>query len=272
MSARRALWAELTAFGLLAVAVACGGGQAQTRGDESTGVGDHATAADAEAAPARADETANATHEGESEDEGQGAAGKAVGDADDRGVGEVDGADIQPVPVAAPAVTFSLVNTAKEDLVFSLDRGWQPVIFGYSGTPGVDAKPIVMFPMHCTASCVAAAEERCPVCVQPSTTTAKEAVAAEKREVAAPGTSIDVPWDGQVYGYEKTRGGDAGRSCQCWRQAEPPAATYTIKACGFRITKEANKRSQLQCVEAPLALPAAAPVTLRLEFPRPGRR
>ena len=44
-----------------------------------------------------------------------------------------------------------------------------------------------------------------------------------------------MPWDGKVFVYEKTRGGEHNKKCECWRRAEAPPADYTVKACGFRV-------------------------------------
>jgi hypothetical protein len=168
---------------------------------------------------------------------------------------------------AAPAVTFRLKNTAKEELVFSLDKGWQPVIFAFSGKPP-KATPILMFPKFCTASCDLDEAERCPHCVEPDKV--KDIKAAEKREVVAPGATLDVPWDGQVHVYENTRGKREGKSvkCECFRKQPVPAETYTVRACGLRITKSAKSSTRYQCVEATMSFPAEGPQVVELDFPK----
>lgn len=182
-----------------------------------------------------------------------------------------DGAAATEAPKAAPApkppVTFKLVNEAGEDLVLSIDKGWQPVIFAFTGKPP-NAKSILMFPTHCTASCDAAAEELCPVCAQPEKV--KDVKAAEKREVVAPSGSFEVPWDGQIHVYEKTQGKDGGKKgCDCYRTEAAPAATYTVRACGLRITKSAKSSSKLQCADGTMTLPAEGPQVVELKFPAP---
>lgn len=174
----------------------------------------------------------------------------------------------EAVPEEAPAVTFRLVNTAKEDLVFSVDKGWQPVIFAFSGEPP-NAKSILMFPKFCTASCDAAAEERCPYCPEPENV--REVKASEQRQVVAAGSSIDVPWDGEVFVYEKTRGKQDGRSkrCDCYRKQAVPPETYTVRACGLRLTKTAKRSTKYQCVDGSMSFPAEGPQVVTLEFPAP---
>jgi len=165
-------------------------------------------------------------------------------------------------------VTFRLENMADSELSFSLDRGWQPVIIAYSGTPP-NAKGILMFPKFCTAACDAAENEVCPVCEQPENV--KDIKAAEKREIVAPGDSLDVPWDGQVFEYKKTKGKQDRKrvDCDCYTKAEVPPETYTVKACGLRITKSAKKASKLQCVDGQMTFPSDGPQVVELKFPRP---
>ncbi len=43
-------------------------------------------------------------------------------------------ADAMP-DAAPPAVSFVLENHGKTDLSFAVDKGWQPVLFAYSGKP-----------------------------------------------------------------------------------------------------------------------------------------
>lgn len=159
----------------------------------------------------------------------------------------------------APAVTFRLKNSAKDDLVFSVDKGWQPVIFAFSGQPP-KAKSILMFPKHCTASCELSGEERCPVCAAPEKV--KDIIAAETREVVAPGKSFDVPWDGQIYLHDK-------KDCDCYRREPVPPETYTVRACGLRITKSAKKSTKMQCADGTMTFPADGPQVVELDFPTP---
>jgi hypothetical protein len=181
------------------------------------------------------------------------------------GEGSKDAASAAKTP---PAVTFRLKNSAKDDLVFSMDKGWQPVIFAFSGKPP-KATPILMFPKFCTAACDLDEAERCPYCAEPDKV--KDIKASEKREVVAPGASLDVPWDGQVYVYEKTRGKREGKNtkCECFRKQPVPPAAYTVRACGLRITKSAKSSTSYQCVEATMSFPAEGPQTVELDFPKP---
>lgn len=167
-------------------------------------------------------------------------------------------------------VTFVLKNSHSQELAFNMDRGWQPNLFAYTGKPP-RAKWILMFPKHCTASCELAEAERCPECREPER--AREQLASQKLERVAPGDELVVPWDGQVYVYEKTRGkGRKGKRkrCECHRVEPAPPASYTVKACGLRLTRSAEKRSRLQCVEAEMTLPAQGPLRIELDFADPG--
>jgi hypothetical protein len=182
-------------------------------------------------------------------------------------------ADAEPPPAA---VTFVLHNTHPEqDLVFSLDRGWQPVIFAFSGEPP-NAVPIIMFSKHCTASCEEEGEALCPSCPEP--TDFRDIAAAQIREVVAPGESLEVEWDAEVFLYSDTRGTRNGRrvACECFDKEPVPEETYTVRACGFRVTTEPNRPSTYQCVDAEMTFPADGPLVIDLEFPVPtpprGRR
>jgi hypothetical protein len=169
-------------------------------------------------------------------------------------------------PPATPAspVTFELKNDGKGDLVFALDKGWQPVLFAYSGTPP-KAKAVMLFPTWCTESCDAAPDAICPVCKVPEKK--KEEAEETRREIAAAGMSIKVPWDGQVFGYEKAKGDK--RKCKCWRKVAAPPETYTVKACGLRPSTQIGKPSKPVCAEGQITLPlveGAAPQTITLTF------
>ena len=193
--------------------------------------------------------------------------GESTGDA---GVA-APGSGVEPMEATAaavPRVTFKLKNSADEDLVFSVDRGWQPVIFAYSGVPP-NAKAIVMFAKFCTAECGVDDSLRCPYCPQPQRV--KQIREAEKREVVAPGQSLDVSWDGEIFVYEKTSGmQDAGPTeCECYRKEPVPPNSYTVRACGLRITRSAKASSKYQCVEGSMSFPAQGPQVVELEFPAP---
>lgn len=162
-------------------------------------------------------------------------------------------------------VTFVLTNTGKDDLFLNMDKGWQAVIFAYSGEPP-NAKSMLMFPTHCTASCDSPPEEVCPYCPEP--TRVKDIKAAEKHDAVAPGDSREVPWDMVAYSYKRTKGKQKGKRvrCKCYNTVEPEPETYTIRACGLRKTKTAKKSSKYQCAEAELTLPVEEPVRVELNF------
>jgi len=220
----------------------CGGGKQATRGD---GVGDTHANQDGDEVPLAGD-------------------GTAGGDA---GPGEAELPDAGAPP---PAVIFRIVNSGADELSFNMNKGWQPVIFAWSGERGKGAKPIIMFDKFCTASCDLGEEEVCPYCPPPENN--KAAREAQKYEHVAAGGSLDVPWDGLAYTYEKTRGLQEGKKkkCECWRKAEPPPEEYTVMACGQRLTDQANVHSAHQCVEAKMTLPPTeTPMVVTFDFPKP---
>lgn len=165
-----------------------------------------------------------------------------------------------------PSVTFVLKNSANTPLSLNMDKGWQAVIFSYSGTPP-NAKSMLMFPTHCTASCDAAKADRCPYCPAPKR--ARDIKAAEKHDDVVAGDTREVPWKMMAFDNEKTRGTKNGKKnaqCQCYREVEPEPGTYTIKACGLRKTANAKQRSVYQCVEAQLTLPVTEATRVELDF------
>jgi hypothetical protein len=196
-------------------------------------------------------------------------ADKAAGSGDDldsqTGAGAADAgpppADAAPPPAR---VTFVLKNTAAEELALNLDRGWGAVILAWSGKPP-KAKPILMFPTFCTSACDAAEAERCPVCEQP------EKVAdirkAQKLEKVAPGGEVEVRWEAEVHSYEKTRVKEGARKkCECYRTQEVPPETYTVRACGLRLSTTTGQSSRLVCAEGQMTLPADEPIRVELDF------
>ncbi len=209
---------------------------------------------------------------------GEGKGGSAADDLDvpdGKGSGttaESDGTqaggegDAKAGPKTAAAVTFRLKNTGKDELVFSLDKGWQPVIFAFSGKPP-NAKGIMMFPRHCTAACDLDEGARCPACPKPEKV--KDVKAAEKREVIAPGKVHEVTWDGMVHVYKKTRGDRDGNQvkCDCYQREKVPPETYTVRACGLRLTKSAKKSTKYQCIEGSMTFPSDGPQVVEFEFP-----
>jgi hypothetical protein len=191
-----------------------------------------------------------------------------VGQSRADGVGPSGPIDAGPPPDAAPppsAVTFVLRNDGKEELALNMDRGYGGVLQAYSGKPP-KAKSILMFPTFCTASCEMAEEGRCPVCPQPEKV--KDIRDAQKLEKIAPGATLEVPWDGNVLVYEKTKGTLEGKTkkCKCWRPEAAPPETYTVKACGLRLSTTVEKSSQLSCVTGEMTLPVTDPVRVELSF------
>jgi hypothetical protein len=157
--------------------------------------------------------------------------------------------------------------------VFAIDKGWQPVLFAYSGKPP-KAKSVLLFPTYCTESCDAAPDAMCPICKEPEKP--KDRQKAEKletkREIAPAGGSVKVEWDGKVFAYEKAPKEARGKKkrCQCWRKVDPPPETYTVKACGLRPSTKAGEPSTPMCAETQIALPAAeTPTVVKLTFPDP---
>jgi len=180
--------------------------------------------------------------------------------------GESEPGDLQAGNTNAAPVTFVLRNTADDILYLNMDKGWQAVIYAYSGTPP-NAKSMLMFPTFCTASCDSSSEELCPICPEPQRV--QDIKAAEHHDPVAPGESREVPWDTMAFAYKKTKKGrrDGGRvSCNCFDTVPATPATYTIKACGLRKTQSAKVRSKYQCVSGSLTLPVTEPVRVELDF------
>jgi|GEM_PF-3305212 len=183
-------------------------------------------------------------------------------------VDPVTGETVTEEPAAAMPVTFRVTNSGAQDLTFSIDKGWQPVIFGMAGRT-----PLVLFPRACMSACGAPEEEVCPYCPTPDKP--REEAKAEQRVVVAPGETFEKGWDGMGLAFEKTQGitDGAPSDCLCFSASEPEPAEYTIKACGFRVTDEPNKPSKLQCVETKLTLPLAeTPTVVELDFPAPPQK
>ena len=235
----------VAAIAALALAPACGGKQADP---EQPGEGQTSRGAD------------DGEDGGEEVGESEGGEQEAGEDEGEEGIEE--GATEEGPPAA---VTFVLRNSHDLELAFNMDYGWQPSLFAYTGKPP-RAVSILMFPKFCTESCEASTEERCPVCEQPEK--ASDVLAAQKMEKVAPGEELEVPWDGQVFVYEKTRGANKAR-CECHRTEPAPEGTYTVKACGLRLTTTAEERSRLQCVEGEMTLPAEEPLRVELDFGAP---
>ncbi len=169
-------------------------------------------------------------------------------------------------PDSSPEITFVIKNQAEGPLTLNMDKGWQAVIFSYRGTPP-NAKSMLMFPTHCTASCDADKAEVCPYC--PAPTRARDIKAAEKQDDVSPGDTREVKWNLLAFDYEKTRGTRNGKKnarCNCYREVAPEPGTYTVKACGLRKTKDAKKRSQYQCVETQMTLPITESQRIELNF------
>jgi hypothetical protein len=171
----------------------------------------------------------------------------------------------EPEPALPPepeGVVFELRNDGDLPLNFGVTKGWGPVIFAYTGKPP-KAKAVILFESACTASCEAPPEEICPVCPEPKDK--REELAMARLETAQPGTSIKVPWDGLVRVYENAPG---KKRCKCFRVAPPAADSYTIKACGLRVAREAGKASRPVCAETVVTLGPGPvdPQTITLSF------
>lgn len=251
MTMLTSMWSSATRAGAslaLAMVLGCSGGSGAGKGVASPG-NDHAT------------------------DQANGGGGDQANPCGGDTANPCAGGDAGTAEPEKPAslVTFELVNTDPDQpLELAIDKGWSLVISGYSGKPP-KATPIIMFPQHCTASCDASDEERCPVCEAPKDAAAEKA--EEQRLVIEPGKSYSQPWDGQIHAYEKCKGTQNGKraSCQCFRLQPVPPETYTLRACGLRVTKSAKKTSKFQCVTTEVQLPPAEPTTIRFEFPKPGK-
>jgi hypothetical protein len=247
----RSLLFVLTAGAAVAIAPACGGGtrnvpEGPREGEEPVG------------------QSAGETEEGGEPAEGEpGMDGGVGGEVGTEGETGTTGTVEEGPP---PVVTFVLKNSSEtQELAFNMDLGWQPNLFAYTGKPP-RAVSILMFPKFCTASCDMPAAERCPTCPQPEK--AKDILAAQKMEKVAPGSELEVPWDGKIFLYERGRGKGKQR-CDCHRTEDAPAGTYTVKACGLRLTTTAEERSKLQCVEGEMTLPADEPIRVELDFGAP---
>jgi hypothetical protein len=168
-----------------------------------------------------------------------------------------------PGPVAPPAggPFIELRNEADLPLNFGVTKGWGPVVFAYTGKPP-KAKAVILFESACTASCDSPPDAVCPDCPEPKDK--KEEQAMARTQTVEPGTSFQVPWDGKVRVYEKV----AGKRCKCFTTMEPPADSYTIKACGLRPPKQPGKPSRPVCAETVVTLGPGQPPPIVLSFPK----
>jgi hypothetical protein len=171
-----------------------------------------------------------------------------------------------PIDAAPPAsaITFVLTNTGREELALNLDYGWGAVLQAFYGKPP-HAKPILMFPTFCTAACDAPDADRCMSCPRP------EKVAdirnAQKLEKIAPGASLEVPWDANVHAYQVTKPKEGKiKKCKCFSLEPAPAQTYTVRACGLRLSTSVEKSSRMVCAEGQMTLPVTEPTRVELSF------
>lgn len=173
--------------------------------------------------------------------------------------------EVAPEQKVAPGVTFVLRNSGDDSLFINMDKGWQAVIFAFSGQPP-NAKSLVMYPVHCMAPCDSEADAICPVCEEPKR--AKAILAAENHDEVLPGEVREVRWDGLSYVSERGVGTRNGKSvtCQCYQTTTPAPASYTIRACALRKTKTAKKSSRYICAESKLDLPVHEQVQVELDF------
>ncbi len=243
----------------LLLVVACGGKSKQ----EQTGN----PASDLDEAPLESNPTAG-------DGDGTGADENPAGTDGDGGTtepGDGDGSGVtEPAVPEGPAVTFEIKNSFNKDLVFNLDAGWAASILVYSGKPP-KAVSVLPFAKHCTASCDADNAARCPVCKEPTSIGAIRK--AEKRETVAVGATFEVKWEtAEVHSYEKTTA--KGRKCDCHKMAPVPEGSYTVRACGLRLSKRHKTKSVFQCVilEDVLTFPADGPQTVVLDFGDPKKK
>lgn len=190
--------------------------------------------------------------------------------------GAADAGAAEEPPEEEPAVTFEIKNSWDKELVFNLDAGWGATILVYSGKPP-KAESVLPWAKHCTTSCETGRAERCPVCEKPESIT--EIRKSEKRETVAVGDTLEIGWDGQVHEYEKTKGqrGKGFRArCECYTMAPVPEASYTVRACGLRLSQEHKTKSTFQCVtvEDALTFPSEEPQRVVLDFgdPKPKKK
>lgn len=246
----------LGALLLLAAGTACG---SKTKGKSTAPVGEGGSAGEP---------TVRSAWGGGTEASPYAAGDEPVEGAPDAGPATQITAPAEP----PPPVTFELKNAGQGDLVFAIDKGWQPVIFAYTGKPP-KAKPALLFPTHCTVSCDAPLEEMCPVCEMEEANLKKrkqKELEETRREVAPAGGVVSVPWDGQVYVYEKAPKAAKKRGCKCWRKAPPAPELYTVKACGLRPSTKPGEPTRPVCAETQVQLPPAqTPATITLTFGDP---
>jgi hypothetical protein len=182
------------------------------------------------------------------------------------GDGDGDGDADEPPEPEGPAVTFELKNSWTDDLVFNLDAGLGLVVQVYSGKPpkAVAVEPWARF---CTASCDTEGAEKCPVCKKPEKIS--KIREAEQRQVVEPDKSFELEWDGTVHAYEKVK-----RNCQCFKKVSVADETYTVRACGLRLSKKHKKGSKLQCVllEDALTFPSEEPQRVVIDFGDPNAK
>jgi hypothetical protein len=171
------------------------------------------------------------------------------------------GAAVIPPPPPAALVTVELKNTGTTDLELNVDKGWSIALSGFSGTPP-KAKAILIFPRWCTVACDAA--DTCPKCEAPEK--ASDETKQEQRVVIPPGQSHTIEWDGNVHVYQKVAG---KKGCDCYTKQMVPPESYTLRSCGLRVTKSADQRTKMQCVDQKVQLPPDKPTRVIFEFPQP---
>jgi hypothetical protein len=225
-------------FALLAAVAACGGGSTETKPTPPPAPGETHAAAPGPAAPDVAGEPAPSPPP------------------------QPESVATRPPLPKPEGRVIELKNDGDGELAFGVTKGWQPVVFAYTGKPP-KAKSIQLFESYCTASCAASDAEICPVCKEPKNK--KEELAMVKTESAPAGGSVKVPWDGKIFVYDKAKG---KHHCKCWSKADPPADSYTIRACGRRPATEPGKPSKPTCAETQVVLGPGdqTPQTITLSF------
>jgi len=184
--------------------------------------------------------------------------------SNDAGAGAAVTPDAGPITDPnAPFVTFRLKNSTSKDIELNLNQGWKLVVIAYTGVRFKGAISLEMFPRFCTAACSSAKADRCPYCKKPKGN--KNEKDAQKRQVIPPGKTFDIPWDGTVHKYKKTRG-KRGKRCSCFTTSNVKDNTYNVEAFGLHITTSAKKRSKLQRAKATMKTDGSTKQVVLLDF------
>ena len=198
----------------------------------------------------------------------QRAAHEPYADASPMAVGSgQDAAAKMDQPPATSAYTIELINKGDSELMVSVRKGWQPVVFALQGKPP-KATAFMLFPKHCMQSCDIAAAQMCPVCEvnEKNVVKRRKQELAQKKDVSAPpGGTITIPWDGHFYDYQlapaeaRTR---KNSTCQCYQPADPAPGVYQFWVTGRRRqTKKFGKPARMSRLIQSVTLPLPAGTT-----------